>query len=457
MQDKELEMDVRRIWLGLRRNALCILALALEGLVAALLLAMLLPSQYQSGVVFYVHNTPASDAVSVNGISSGDIAASKELVDSYLVILRARETLEGILAYAQVEASAETLQKQIQAAPVNGTEFFEVLVTCPDPRQAEQIANAVAVVLPLRVSEILSGPSAKIVDSAIVSPKPQGLKDWQMGVIGFGLGFVFAVGYTCVEAMLDTTIRYPGDLEKTCGYPLLAVLRRKGKTASGYALLRAKLEFLLKEALDCRILGITSSVRGEGKNQVSENLARSLTRRGKKVLLVDCDLRASRLGNVETRSHALGLGDYLSGSTELDRVIQHHTLEKTQFSVIPAGQIRRDFGELLASEKMEGLLQSLPGAYEYVILNLPVMAEAGDCLNLLGSADGIVLTVRRDVCKFAQLEESVRQLDFVHARILGIAYQDVPEKITKKARPGIRLAGLGEIKQKMGEFAFFGG
>ncbi len=443
MKDSELQIDFRKLWDALRRSALCILALALEGAAAAFLGALLLITpEYQSGAVFYVNNNGPEAGNAVGSISSADIAASKELVDSYLVLLHSRETLEEIVFYAGVDRTWEEAQEMISACAVNATEFFEVTVTSPDAWEAEVMAEAIAQILPQRIGTILDGTSAKIVDSVVGASSPRDPGYGKIAALGFLAGLLFGTGYACVESVVDRTIRSKEDIVQICAYPVLTVIQEGRKPGNGYPLLRAKLEYLLKEKRDTQILGITSALRGEGKNRVSENLARSLTMRGKNILLIDCDLRASRPVKPERRSHPLGLAEYLSGSAQLEAIVQRHAMEKTQFSVIPAGQVRENFAELLASEKMTALLQSFQGEYDYVILNLPVMAEAGDALALVRQLSGILLTVRRNVCNADALQYALQQMAFVEAPILGIIYQDLQEP-KKRTRPAGKLTGLG--------------
>ncbi len=443
MKDGELQIDFRKLWAALRRSALCIAALALEGAVAAVLGALLLITpEYQSGAVFYVNNNGPDAGNVVGSISAADIAASKELVDSYLVILHSRETLEEIVFYAGVDRTWEEAQEMISASAVNATEFFEVVVTSPDAWEAEVLAEAIAQILPQRIGVILEGTSAKIVDSVVAASSPRDPGYGKIAALGFLTGLLFAVGCACVESIMDRTIRSKEDIVQNCDYPVLTVIQEGGKPGTGYPLLRAKLEYLLKGTQDTHILGVTSALRGEGKNRASENLARSLTMRGKNVLLLDCDLRASRPVRPERRSHPLGLAEYLSGTAEIESIIQRHAMEKIRFSVIPAGQVWENFAELLASEKMTALLQSFQGKYDYVILNLPVMAEAGDALALARQLHGILLTVRRDVCNLDALQYALQQMEFVDAPILGVMYQDLPKR-QKRPRPAGKLAGLG--------------
>ncbi len=438
MKDREWEIDFLKIWKALRSNALCILAFTAEGALAVLLGTMLLHTpQYAASAILYVSNgAPQVGAA----ISSGDLAASKTLVDSYGVLLQTRETLDLVCAYAGISKTWEEVQDMIRTAPVESTEFFQVTVTGPDAYEAEQIANAVAQVLPYQASRVMETSSAKIVDSAIAPSQPVSPRLGRNALLGGLAGLLFALAYGCAESVLDTTIRSRRDMEAVCTYPILAEISQKHGYAEGCKLLRTKLAFLLEGQKGTHILGITSSVRGEGKNPLAEHLVRSLAKSGKQVLLVDCDIRKWKDCK---GARPLGLTDYLSGRSELAAALQQQTWGKVRFCLMPAGEYRADFPELLSSDTMTKLLESVRGSYDYVVLNLPVMAEAGDTLSLAGKTDGILLTVHRDVCRREDLEYALKQLEFMETAILGSVYQDGKAAKAKRNQPARTLAGFG--------------
>ena len=117
--------------------------------------------QYQSSAMFYVNNSSVSVGDATFSIDSGDISAAKSLVDSYIVILRTRESLNDVIDYAGVNRTYSELRSMISAASVNSTEIFEVVVTSPDPHEAQKIASAIAYILPKRISSIIEGTSAQ--------------------------------------------------------------------------------------------------------------------------------------------------------------------------------------------------------------------------------------------------------------------------------------------------------
>lgn len=422
VKDEEIEIDIGRILKALLRNWLYIVVSAAVGTAIAFLLMLLITPKYQSAVTFYVKNSAFSSSGS---ISAGDIAASKELVDSYLVILQSGETLDALIHYTQSSRTPAELRNMIHGAAVNSTEFFRVEVTSQNPREAEKIANAIGCILPLRIAGIVEGASAKVVDAALVSFDP---KDPGYGMItaaGFLLGLGASVLVIAVQAVVEKTIRCREDIEKISAYPILAcVPERANYLAGSYKDLGTKLQVLLPEEKACRVIGVTGTRQGDGASSAAVNLACCLRRRGARVILVDCDLLASRLAKRQGLPEGPGLADFLAGKCTLDQTVRHCFRKKKnlRFPVIPAGKKYIQGAELLLSKRMPIALRALRKISDYVILDLPSADRVSETVELARMTDGNLLVVRRDKSSRDALQETTEKLEFVQAPILGVLY-----------------------------------
>lgn len=419
---EEIEIDFGKILKALLHNALLIVASAAAGTAAAFLLALLITPEYRSSVTFYVKN---NSSFAVGGsISSADIAASKELVDSYIVILQSGETLDAVLRFAGSERTCEELQEMISASAVNSTEFFKVTVTSPDPREAERLAGAIGYILPERIAGIMDGASLRIVDGAVMAFSPSEPGYETITIAGFLIGALVSALVIVLQAVLDQTIRNERDIARCCGYPILAVIpEERGAAEESCRLLRTKLDMLLPNGSG--VIGVTGAMTGEGQGETAVELARSLRRRGKRVILIDCDLYHSRLAKKLRLKCRPGLSDFLMGKYSLDQVIQqcHKETKALRFPVITAGSKTVSPAELLVSGKMWILLKAFRKLCDYVILILPPAGEAGNMLEIAGRTDGILLAVRRDVSKAEPMRQAVSQLEFIRANILGVVFR----------------------------------
>jgi capsular exopolysaccharide synthesis family protein len=199
--------------------------------------------------------------------------------------------------------------------------------------------------------------------------------------------------------------------------------------AEAYKLLRTKLQFSFADEGDCRVIGISSALSGEGKSLTAVNLAYTLSQLDKKVLLVDCDMRRPTLAEKLGLLKQPGLSSYLTRQSYLNDLIQVCTLKenKKAFHVISAGQTPPNPIELLSSERMKKALVAMREAYDYVILDLPPVGEVSDAMAVTKQTDGILLVVRQNYCNRSVLAEAVRQFDFINTKTLGVVFNCTSE------------------------------
>lgn len=196
-----------------------------------------------------------------------------------------------------------------------------------------------------------------------------------------------------------------------------------------YKLLRTNLAFALSdvEAGKGAVVGITSSIRGEGKSTTTLNLASVLAEQGKRVIVVEGDLRLPTLRKKLKMRGKYGLSNVLLGKKEIQEYTQECKVGKVDqkeisFELLPAGNIPPNPSELLGSKKMEELLETLKQKYEYILIDLPPVTAVSDALIATKLVDGIVMVVRNEYCDTGSLNEAIRQLKQVDAKILGFIF-----------------------------------
>lgn len=460
----EIEIDLQRVFGAIWDRLWIIIVTAIVTAVAVFAGTFyLITPQYESSAMFYVNNNSLSVGDTSFSISQGDITASKDLVESYIVILKSRTTLNDVIDYTGVNRTYTELKNMITAASVNSTEIFEVVVTSPDPVEAENIADAIAYILPKRISSIVEGTSAKIVDTAVLASSPSSPSYTKNTILGFMLGLIAAAGIVVLREIFDITIRTEEDVAQACKHPILAAVpdmaapskgsyyyysngnkkkKSKKKSASeeentvligsnisftaseAYKLLRTKLQFSFADEQKSHVIGISSALSGEGKSLSAVNLAYSLSQLEKRVVLVDCDMRRPTLAKKLPVQNKVGLSSYLTSQSDLPGLIQKCGLknEERAFDVIASGPNPPNPIELLSSKRMEMVLSLLRDAYDYIILDLPPVGEVSDALAVAKLTDGMLLVIRQHYCNRVALSDTIRQFEFVGAKMLGAIY-----------------------------------
>lgn len=176
---------------------------------------------YSSYVKLYVNNSSISLGNTNFSISASELTAAQSLVRTYGDILASRSTLERVIEKAEVDYTWKELLTMITYAPSNHTEIMRVTVTCEDPYKASKIANTIAEVLPVRISEIIDGASMEVVDSAIPDIEKVAPSITTYAAIGFILGILISGIVLIVLALLDDTIHDEEYVLKTYDYPIL--------------------------------------------------------------------------------------------------------------------------------------------------------------------------------------------------------------------------------------------
>ncbi len=185
-----------------------------------------------------------------------------------------------------------------------------------------------------------------------------------------------------------------------------------------YKTLRTNVSFSLPGS-DCKSIGIVSATRGDGKSTIALNLAISLAQINKKIILVDCDMRlptiASKLGCQSTP----GLSNYLSGDCK-DIPIVH--VDDKGIDIIPSGNIPPDSTTLIASLQMRQLVDSLKKEYEYIVFDFPPINIVSDAVMMSDVVDGYLLVIRHNRSEYQMVAETIRQMRFADAKVLGFVY-----------------------------------
>lgn len=205
-----------------------------------------------------------------------------------------------------------------------------------------------------------------------------------------------------------------------------------------YKLLRTNLLFSIPESkTGCKTIGITSALASEGKSITSVNLAYTFAETGKKVLIIDCDMRKPTVHKILKIKSTPGLSNLLVGLSSVSETVVQTAIHKNLY-VLPVGNIPPNPSELIGSKMMEQVISGLSQSFDFIVLDLPPVNVVSDGLVAAKLTDGIVFVVRQNYCFNAALSEAVRQLEFLNIKVLGF----------------VMTRGAGEAKRKYGSYKY---
>jgi capsular exopolysaccharide synthesis family protein len=288
----------------------------------------------------------------------------------------------------------------------------------------------------LKKQKLQNIPTVEQVSPAQASENPVKPRTSLNTLLGALAGFVLAGAVIFLREALDDSVQNYAEIEKILGARVLGYVLKfddkdgdgiyiarmpRSPVAEAFRSLRTNLEFASKERT-IKSLVVTSGNPGEGKTTVAGNLAASLSHSGKKVLLVDADLRRPRVHRYTGLSNETGLSDLLDPEETWGIEDCRQSLTNLpNLQVITSGAIPANPTDLLCSPKMESLLQTLTGMYDYVVIDAPPMFLA-DPQVLLGLADGVLVVMVPGETRKEAVRAMHEQVAQTGARVVGVVF-----------------------------------
>ncbi len=291
----------------------------------------------------------------------------------------------------------------------------------------------------------LAAADINIVDLASVPLGPSSMSPTKMGEIGLLMGTFGGLMLALFLEKMDTRLRDAHEIQEILGLPSLAMIPQshwKSKASDlewvvgpellrdprspfseSFRALRTSMR-LSTTSRESKVIAVTSCQPAEGKSTVAMNMAAVLAQGGKKVALVDTDMRRPSVYKRLRLEGGKGLSEVLTGYYTLDEVMQTHETLPT-LDVIPSGTVPPLPADLLASDPMTEVVRLLRERYDYVIFDTPPLLSVTDPAIVATQADGMVLVIRQGYCTrrmLARAAEILRELD---VKVYGFVFNGV--------------------------------
>jgi tyrosine-protein kinase Etk/Wzc len=306
----------------------------------------------------------------------------------------------------------------------------------------------------LRVSKAGTVGNVRIVDYAELPTKPIKPKKVLIIAVSLFLGLISGVALAFIRKALYRGVEDPDLIEKQLNIPVYATIphstqqekfnirlskayKSKSNKLSILALenkddlaieslrsLRTTLHFAFLEAQN-NIIMITGPSPGIGKSFVSINLATVLADAGKKILLIDGDLRKGIFHKFLAVSREPGLSELISNTISLDAAM--HKIPMTNFDFISSGAIPPNPSELLLHERFSDLLANISKHYDHVIIDSPPVLAVTDAAIIGRMASVTLMVVKAGQHPMRELEQSAKRLTQAGVQLKGVVFNDIPE------------------------------
>lgn len=288
----------------------------------------------------------------------------------------------------------------------------------------------------LNVRERAMAAGATVMEAALTPTAPVGPgKPFQMA-LAVAVGLLLGLAFGFLQEMLDDRINNPDDIERLTTLPVLGAvpafpagqeplvsgLPANSHLAEAYRSLRSSIHFAALDRPIQRLL-VTSCSQGEGKTVTSLNLATAMAMEGRRVILVDADLRRPGVHRLLGRENSPGLSQILIGMQTVDQVVQDTQVPNLR--VICSGPIPPNPAELLNSPAFDATLAELSERADIVVIDSPPCVPVTDPLIISSRVDGVVLVLNVGETRRGALKHVMAQLGRARARVLGILFNRV--------------------------------
>ena len=443
--------------------------------------------------------------------SASDIEASQRIARDYGELIKMRPILERVVLEASLPYGPEILSSKIVVS--SSRSIIEIKAKDPDPEQAAVLSNTTAQIFiddfrnrqftqiagfmaslnqygisedpTIVATQFSTLSSLSVVEEAIPAASASSPRLMFNLFISAVLGLLVSGLIVFLLEYLDDSIGSPDELKALTGLPGLGSVMRYGASSSGpitladehihsplaesYKFLQTSLEFASLGNDNLRSILITSSSPAEGKTTTAANLAISLAREGRSVILVDTDLRKPAMQRVFDITGAKGLTHLILGNATVDEVLAPTGVEGLR--VVPTGPLPPDVTHLLRSARMRQVIGELKASADLVIFDSPPLLSVTDPMLIVGQVDAVLLvvdahrtgkeTVKRGAETLLQAQPSVAGtvLNKVTTKSGGYYYhyyRYYSSENGSKGRNGRRFLSLPKLFRRGGEAKRYG-
>ncbi|MFG6318474.1 MAG: polysaccharide biosynthesis tyrosine autokinase, partial [Clostridia bacterium] len=378
-------------------------------------------------------------------ITMSDLNLNSSLIDTYSELVRSRSIMESVSQRLNHTISVDSLMESVSVARVGSSDLLQVTATNNDPVIAKNIVTEVVDVFSEYVKEIYKIENVYIIDQPSIEYVPYNINHVRDIAISILMGLIISILYVYIYSFVDNTVKSSKDIEELLNVKtlinipfdknkkeeLITVNDSKSIISEAFKTLRTNIQFSNVDLKGAQTLLITSCLPSEGKSYVSANLAITFAQAGKKVILVDSDMRRGRQSKIFKVSNMNGLSNYISNIDSNGMEINWNLgeyIKRTDIknlNIITAGSVPPNPAELLASARLNELIESLKNYYDIIIFDGAPILPITDSLILGRVLEKVMLVAENNKTKKDNLVKAKSNIEDVGGKVIGIALNKV--------------------------------
>lgn len=384
-----------------------------------------LAAEYEKLMVRFEPGYPQAEAVE-SQIRELDKAITRE---------EARVTGSVLAEYEQAQAREQALKQRVSALKGDYLDLRRRSIQYNIFQQEVDTNRALYDGLLQRFKEIgvaagVGVNNVAIIDTANIPEEPSSPRLLVNILVSILAGFALGTAIAFALEQLDEAIADPSEVQRRLGLPLLgsvpktdegqtprdALLDRKSELVDAYIAVQTNLAFTTEHGIP-RSFSVTSTRPAEGKSTTSLALATMLSRSGKRVILIDGDMRSPSVHHLGNVGHEHGVSNFLAGDEEYRSSI--FRMDDLGLDAMSAGPIPPNAAELLTGGRMRLLIERLHEDYDHVVVDSPPVMGLADAPLIAGHVEGVIYAVESHGIRSTQVKTALGRLQAAHTRVFG--------------------------------------
>lgn len=373
------------------------------------------------------------------GYSQNDINLNKGLVNTYSVIVKGKKVLNTTIDELNLNYTTSKLADEITVSSPDDSQLIRISVEDASAKKAYEITKSVAKAFNKEIADTYEMNNIRIIEEPEITNKVSNNTLKRDLILALAGGLILSTGVLFIIFYFDDTIKYHDEIEEELGLPIIAKVFKsrldktknkrivqtelilskypKSVVSESIKTFRTNLEFTSVDK-NIKSLLITSSIPGEGKSFISSNLAISFAQSGKKVLIIDADMRKGRLHKIFKTNNTKGYSNLLIDEIENYKDYIKKT-NVTGVSLITRGTIPPNPSELLGSAKNKALIKELKKHFDILILDGVPCSGLPDSIIMSSLVDKVVIVSSNKFTPKSEFISTKNALQKANAPIAG--------------------------------------
>ena len=403
-----------------------------------------------SGTMYVYNGNP--NLINYQYTSASDLYSAVQLLDTYMVVVRSNKVMDVVAERLSADypgISNSFIAGTLSMGSVSETGVLQVSCTTMDAQMSYDICSAVLDVAPQAIIDVVGAGSCQPLDYPVVPTVPAVTSPTRRAMTDASIGAVLAAGALVLMFLLNRKVAAAKELAENYTPPVLSSIQRQKQKnedpsvfllndqssmelIESYAKLRMNLLYTLVDKENNAVV-VSSAISGEGKSTVAASLAISCAMSGKRVLLIDGDLRrACQRENFGYKKEVAGLSDVLIQSCKWQDVLLATNWER--LFILPAGRVPPNPAEMLSGERLRKMLAETEQIFDLVLIDTPPINIVSDPLALSDAVGGCLFIVRQNYSDHRDVRKALIAAEMTGMNILGFAFYG--EKVNQSSYYG---------------------